>query len=102
MSETEMIASLILLAVCAGCLLVLVVAVIRNGRSLRRIEYSLKAREGGAKSGVIAASGRTAATRSEFETFLGEDPARLLLPKSEQSKTYRLWRQEKGLNWSKP
>jgi hypothetical protein len=102
MSETESLASLILLAVCAGCLLLLVVAVIRNGRCLRRIERSLKAREGATKSAAGAAGGRAAPARGEFETFLGEDPARLLLPKGEQAQAYRRWRQDKGLNWTKP
>ena len=35
-----------------------------------------------------------------FEDFLHEDPARRRLPKREQFAAYRLWRQEKGLNWS--
>ncbi len=35
-----------------------------------------------------------------FEMFLDEDPRRLKMPKSEQFKTYRKWRQEKGMNWS--
>lgn len=37
-----------------------------------------------------------------FEDFLREDPARRRLPKREQFAAYRLWRQEKGLNWSQP
>ena len=102
MSETESLASLILLAMCAGSLLLLLVAVIRNGRSLRRIERSLQAREGAMKSASAATDGRASGARGEFETFLGEDPARLLLPKGEQAKAYRRWRQDKGLNWTKP
>ncbi|KAB2639188.1 MAG: hypothetical protein DVB26_07150 [Verrucomicrobia bacterium] len=102
MSETESLASLILLAVSAGCLLFLLAAVIRNGRCLRRIERALQSPKGAPTSATAAADGRATAARGEFETFLGEDPARLLLPKSEQAKAYRSWRQHKGLNWSKP
>lgn len=36
-----------------------------------------------------------------FEEFLTEDPARRNLSKKEQFKAYRIWRAEKGLNWSK-
>ncbi|MEI6605296.1 MAG: hypothetical protein WCP35_08300 [Verrucomicrobiota bacterium] len=108
MSETEILVGLILLAVCAGCLLLVLVAVVSNGHSLRRIERSLKTSDvttksvKSAKYAAAAAVGRSGAARGDFETFLGEDPARLLLPKSEQFKGYRRWRQDKGLNWSKP
>jgi hypothetical protein len=37
---------------------------------------------------------------SAFECFLNEDPTRRLLPKKEQSAAYRIWRKEKGLNWT--
>ena len=34
-----------------------------------------------------------------FESFLDEDPARRNLPKKEQFAAFRLWREERGLNW---
>ncbi|KAB2638678.1 MAG: hypothetical protein DVB25_07245 [Verrucomicrobia bacterium] len=100
MTETEIFACLILLVVCAACLVLAVAAVIRNGRSLQRIEQALKTRDSMPKA--AAAGGGVAASRGEFETFLAEDPQRLLLAKSEQFKAYRHWRRDKGLNWSKP
>ncbi|MDP4623707.1 MAG: hypothetical protein NWT08_01075 [Akkermansiaceae bacterium] len=36
-----------------------------------------------------------------FHEFLTEDPTRRSLTKKEQSKAYRKWRADKGLNWSK-
>lgn len=36
-----------------------------------------------------------------FEEFLNEDPQHRTLPKKDQFKSYRKWRAEKGLNWSK-
>ena len=38
---------------------------------------------------------------TQFEEFLSEDPHRRSLTKKEQFKAYRIWRTEKGLNWSK-
>lgn len=34
-----------------------------------------------------------------FQEFLKGDASRALLPKQEQMKAYRAWRQAKGLNW---
>ena len=39
---------------------------------------------------------------SPFDNFLKEDPQRRSLTKKEQSKAYRRWRADRGLNWSKP
>lgn len=36
-----------------------------------------------------------------FERFLNENPSCRDLPKGEQAKAYRKWRQEMGMNWSK-
>ena len=37
---------------------------------------------------------------SAFDQFLGEDPERLKLSKTEQFAAYREWRKMKGMNWS--
>ncbi|MEI7956404.1 MAG: hypothetical protein WCJ66_14650 [Verrucomicrobiota bacterium] len=100
MSETELFACLILLGVCTGLLLSILLAVIRNGQSLRSIERALKSRDTVRASAVVASG--TSTPRGEFETFLAEDPARQKLSKGEQFSAYRRWRQEKGLNWVKP
>ena len=102
MSETEALAMVILLAMGVGLLLFLVLVAVSSGRCLQRIERLLEARETVAKSPTSASAAATSAPRGEFETFLAEDPARQLLTKSEQFKAYRRWRQDKGLNWSKP
>ena len=100
MSETEVLVCIILLAVCSGLLVSILLAVIRNGRSLRGIERALQSRDTARTSAVVAAG--TSPRRGEFETFLAEDPARQKLTKGEQFSAYRRWRQDKGLNWVKP
>lgn len=90
-----------MLALCAGCLIVLLGIVLRMAGRLRRVEKLLASREAGNGTVVIAASAGTSAPRGEFETFLTEDPARRQLSKGEQFSAYRKWRREKGLNWSK-
>ncbi len=39
---------------------------------------------------------------THFDEFLSEDPQRRALSKKEQSKAYRKWRDDKGLNWIAP
>ena len=46
------------------------------------------------------AAGAESTSGGAFELFLSEDPARRELSKAEQFSAYRIWRQEKGLNWS--
>lgn len=53
-----------------------------------------------ARAGSAEPAGSTAP--NAFEDFLREDPARRRLPKREQFAAYRVWRQENGLNWSRP
>jgi len=100
MSETEVLTIQVLLAVCAGLLLLLLVMAIGSSRRLRRIERSLKTRD--ITTDAAASVAGVSVPRGEFETFLAEDPARQQLSKGEQFKAYRRWRQDKGLNWSKP
>ncbi|MCX6874175.1 MAG: hypothetical protein NTW21_10260 [Verrucomicrobia bacterium] len=105
MSEMQALAIVILLAVCAGFLLLLWLAVRRAGRGWRRVERLLEDLHGGSLPVVPAPPASAAGNASRgraFETFLGEDPARRKLPKSEQFSAYRRWRREHGLNWSKP
>jgi hypothetical protein len=61
----------------------------RSGRSAK-----LEAPEA-APNVVEAGSG------THFEEFLNEDAQRRSLTKKEQFKAYRIWRAEKGLNWTK-
>ena len=102
MSEPQIFTFIALLAGCAGLLLSLLVVAVRGVRSLQRIERELQTRAVAPKSAALATAGVGSAARGEFETFLAEDPQRLLLAKAEQFKAYRHWRQQKGLNWSKP
>jgi hypothetical protein len=90
---------LILLCCATSLLLVLVLMLWRISRSLARIERAL-AMDAGMRNADEAAAGTTGG--GAFETFLNEEPERRVLPKSEQFAAYRRWRQEKGLNWSKP
>ena len=103
LSATEIAVFHLLLAVCAGCLLVLAAVALWSARCLRRITMLLEAGVPSVVSPIAAATDTGApAARGEFETFLTEDPARRQLTKGEQFSAYRRWRQEKGLNWSKP
>ena len=102
MSETQALAMVMLLAVGVGCLLLLLLMGVRVERRLRRIEQVLKQRS---VAGTTPISSTTAGEFSHggaFESFLKEDPSRKALSKSEQLSAYRRWRQEHGMNWSKP
>lgn len=102
MSETQAFTVIILLATCAGCLVLLLAAELRNGWCLQRIEQQLKVRGVPAKSPAAAPEAADSGSRGEFEAFLAEDPARRQLAKNDQSSAYRRWRRDRGLNWSKP
>jgi hypothetical protein len=102
MPEMDVFTMVILLAVGTGFLFVLLVAVVRAGGCLQRIERLLeekdRATEPAAPGPVIGRSSHG----GEFRTFLREDATRQTLSKGEQFSAYRRWRKEKGLNWSKP
>lgn len=103
MPETDLSTVVILLATCAGLLFLLLLLALRISSRLSRLSRI----EGLARQQPIrqeaVETGPTASERSPggaFETFLNEDPSRRELPKAEQFSAYRLWRQEKGMNWS--
>jgi len=97
-SSTE----LILLTAILGVLLLLTLILTRISNNLTRVSKQLhnvtNRMEGPSTEGLD--------TRQEslgaYETFLGEDPERLKLPKKERFRLYRIWRKEKGLNWTPP
>ena len=101
MQFTETI-TVVLVAVGVVFLFMLLLAVVRAGACLQRVERLLAERdladpeEGGAP--LMSKSAKAGA----FREFLSEDPERWNLPKREQFDAYRVWRREKGLNWPKP
>lgn len=102
MPESDAQTILIPLYVALGLLVILLALAFGIHHRLTRIEKRL--------SGVAERRDETESTPSPaetsaggaFEMFLEEEPERRKLPKREQFANYRKWRQEKGLNWSKP
>lgn len=90
---------LILAMTMVGLLGVLVALLMGVMRRLARIERALAGGDGEVRRDEALPAVETSAGGA-FEMFLGEDPARRKLPKSEQFAAYRRWRQEKGLNWT--
>jgi hypothetical protein len=103
MPESTFPLSIIVLAyIATAILLVIMILLFRmNGRitalsaKLGRNSRAAKLTEPGAEPNVVKADPGTA-----FDEFLKEDPERRSLAKKEQSKAYRKWRADKGLNWS--
>lgn len=95
MPESEMSTMVILLASCAGLLVLLLLLVFRISGRLARMEVLLGQGQNHRETGDSAPSAGGA-----FEIFLNEDPARRDLPKAEQFSAYRQWRHERGMNWS--
>lgn len=100
MPETEMSMIAILLACCAGLLVLTLVLFSRISRRLARIEVLVGQGRSRQETGEIAPSAAERSPGGAFETFLNEDPARRDLPKAEQFTAYRQWRHENGMNWS--
>lgn len=98
--ETTETFTVVLLAVGVLFLFMLLVAVVRAGSCLQRVERLLAERELAPGADESAQAAMKTANDSAFMEFLAEDPARRQLPKREQFDAYRLWRKEKGLNWS--
>jgi hypothetical protein len=91
-------------ALLAICVILLVLVLLVLVRILSRIP---RTEEGVARQDILShefrdspLSAGESARGGAFETFLEEDPARRYLPKAEQFKNYRIWRQQNGLNWS--
>lgn len=93
---------LILLTSILGVLLLLALILARISNNLARVSQHLN----DVTKRMEAPSSKDITTRQEslsaYETFLGEDPERLKLPKKERFRLYRIWRKEKGLNWTPP
>jgi HAMP domain-containing protein len=89
-----------LLSVATGLLVLLLALGWRISRRLTRIEHLLENISSRPDEEIPQPSADETSPGGAFETFLSEDPARRLLPKSEQFAAYRKWRQEKGMNWS--
>jgi hypothetical protein len=89
-----------------GLLLLLVLALLGvSVATLRRVgqlQRSSRVRKVAAEPVEEAPPAVETSPGGAFEAFLEEDPARRNLPKNEQFKAYRKWRQEKGYNWSAP
>jgi hypothetical protein len=94
----------ILLAACVLLLLLLLLVALAVAGRLRRLEKRLAPAATVNDAGVRgkAADEPDASPGGAFDEFLREDPARRGLTKSEQFAAYRRWRQERGMNWSKP
>jgi hypothetical protein len=100
MPETDFPMFQILLSVATAFLALLLMLSWRISRQLARIERQLTGLASRSDTETNPLSQSETQTGGAFENFLGEDPARRLLPKAEQFAAYRKWRQEKGLNWS--
>lgn len=69
-------------------------------RRLSRIEGQISRWDGRFEATESPPSVAETSPGGAFEAFLGENPERRGLTKSEQFAAYRQWRHEKGLNWS--
>lgn len=90
----------ILLSWMLGMLGVLIAVLIAIARRLARIDAKLATDVTHVDTTPASPSPEEPSAGDAFETFLGEDPTRRTLPKSEQFAAYRRWRQQHGLNWS--
>lgn len=104
MPDADPLSNLILaLAICGVLLLLVLLILWRVSARLGRIEAMLLSQsKSRSDSAAEAPSAAETSPGGAFQSFLGEDPARRELPKSEQFTAYRRWRQDKGMNWSKP
>ncbi len=100
MPETDLSTVVILLASCVGLLLILLFVAFRILSRLSRIEGLGNQRPSRQETADAEPSAVEASAGGAFEAFLSEDPSRRSLSKAEQFSAYRLWRQEKGMNWS--
>ena len=93
---------LILLTSILGVLLILALILTRISNILARVSRNLN----DVTKRMDGPSSKDIETRQEslsaYETFLSEDPERLKLSKKECFDLYRIWRKEKGLNWTPP
>ena len=103
MQEAISSTQIILLTSILGVLVLLALILTRMSNQLARMMRHLS--ELDHRSGESSATDETEPRQessSAYDTFLSEDPQRLALPKKERFRLYRIWRQEKGLNWTPP
>jgi hypothetical protein len=100
MPETAAPILVILLATCAGLLVLVLLLVLRISSRLSRIEKLVGQPSSQRESTEPAPSKAETSPGGAFEAFLAEDPSRRDLPKGEQFSAYRQWRHDKGMNWS--
>lgn len=102
MTDFDSASIFILLGACLVMLVFVVVLIFRVSWRLGKIEYLITGNDDSMPSREQETNGPSGGQGGVFETFLAEDPARRRLTKGEQATAYRRWRQEKGMNWSKP
>lgn len=90
----------ILLAACAGLLVLVLLLVLRISSRLSRMETHVSQSSSRAEPAAPTPSQAETSPGGAFEAFLAEDPSRRDLPKGEQFSAYRQWRHDKGMNWS--
>ncbi len=100
MPVSESSTIVILLAACAGLMVLVLLLVFKILARLTAIEQRIAAHENSRDGDEHAPSPAEISQGGAFETFLKEEPGRRGLAKSEQFAAYRRWRQENGLNWS--
>lgn len=83
---------------CHGLLAVVLLLLIRVLLKLGKIERALISPSRETSTDPPTAS--ESSPGGAFEAFLAEDPALRDLPKSEQFRAFRKWRQKNGMNWS--
>ena len=88
----------ILLSLALILLLILLMVAIGILRAVARVEFRLHQQAERKETAISVAEAD--AKESAFQAFLAEDPQRLGLSKSEQFTAFRVWRREKGMNWS--
>jgi hypothetical protein len=100
MPETDLSAVVILLASCAALLLMLLLLMFGILSKLSRLERLFRQQPSRQEVAEVGPSAAERSSEGAFEKFLNEDPSRRELSKAEQFSAYRIWRQEKGMNWS--
>ena len=102
MPENVLPIVLVLTAVSTLFLTLVLFFVIRISGRVAKVECLLAGRteKSGSDVSALAPSSAESSAGGAFEAFLNEDQSRRGLPKGDQFKAYRKWRQENGLNWT--
>ena len=102
MQEAISSTQLILLTSILGVLVLLALILTRICNHLTRVTRHLNELSQHSAESSADEPGARQEGLGAYETFLSEDPQRLGLPKKERFRLYRIWRKEKGLNWTPP